>query len=105
MFEENPFSFVPLSEDEKNEQVRTQKEIAERIKATVDAAANCLNSDLFAKYRKEYAEAERGLIEIGIRLNLTNPAAYAVAAHNIFTNIKILKMLGDSVTKDSGKGK
>jgi len=104
MFEktqENMFSFSPLSKKEKKEQAQTQKEIEQRISEAIETAAQCLNSDLFAKYKEKYAEAERGLIEFGIQMNIVNPIHYAVAAKNIFTNLKLLKMLGDVVTKDA----
>lgn len=101
---ENPFSFNPLTREErhrKSEFEKTQKEIDIAAQSALRTAQDCLNSDLFAKYKAEYVEAERGLVEIGIQLNLADPIAYAIAAHTIFTNLKLLKMLGDSVTKDA----
>lgn len=100
----NPFSFDPLTKQEQRkhgEEEKFQKEVERATKDVIASANDCLTSDLFAKYKANYIKAERGLIELGIRLSIVDPIAYAVAAHTIFDRLNLLKMLGDDVTKDA----
>ena len=104
----NIFAFSPLNKEEKLRQARqqrTQKEIDDIAQGVVEAAKDCLTSDLFAKYREQYLEAERGLVELGCRLSIVDPVSYAIAAHSIFDRLNMLKMLGDSVTWDGREKK
>ena len=98
--DQNPFSFQPLTKKEVIEIEKSRKEIESTTKNIVEGAAECLSSDMFARYKEEYIKGERALIEAGIALSITNPVAYAFVAQNIFGNLKILKMLGDMVNKD-----
>lgn len=99
----NPFSFSPLTKDErhkKSQEEKLQKEVAKVTENVVHSANDCLTSDLFAKYRQAYFEAERDLIEIGTKLSIVDPTSYAVAAHQIFDRLNLIKLLMDNVTRD-----
>ena len=96
---ENKFSFTPLSDKEKAENKRQDKEINDSIRSASDRAIACLTSDSFREFKEEYQRGERALIDIGIELSLADPIHYAVAAHAIFGQLKVLRVLLDGVEK------
>lgn len=59
--------FSPPSQQDKEKYAQSQKELADAIQRTAQAAQSCLNSELFHGYRRQYQNAEKMLISVIIQ--------------------------------------
>lgn len=71
---------------------------------TVQAARDCLNSELFAKYAEQYQKAEQAAIQAFFLLDQTeaDPARFAFKAKELINNLRHAKLLMNSVKNEAG---
>lgn len=94
------FSFKPITEAEKRNE-KELREIQEATQLIIDRAKACLNSDLFKKYREEYAWQERIIIDNFISLNIADPIEYACICRTIAGKLSAIRELLKMVEKDA----
>jgi len=95
------FGFKPLSNEEKAEKTRLEKEVSESLKSTVDLARECLTSDMFINYKNHFKKMEANLITIGIGCGLEDPVNRATFYDRLFVHISVLRDLINEVEKDA----
>ena len=97
-------AFKPFTDKEKSKIERDKRDIAQSSKSAFEAAASCLSSEQFAKYRKEYQDGKDELIQAGIGLVFSDPISYAMAAHSIFMRLEYLGKIEDMIQRDIQRG-
>jgi len=95
------FSFFSKKPEQIKAEEKEKKAIQEAAQGALDSAQECLSSPQFARYKDKYKEAERDLIEIGIRLENTDPYLYNSLCMMIFDRLNIIRILLNEVQKDS----
>ena len=101
----NGFSFDKITNTEKKQILKTKQDIENSITSVIARAKDCLNSDYFAQYQKEYTEAREMLIDVGISAGqtITDPIQYAFVCRSIFDRLFVLRKLGISVKEDAAR--
>ena len=84
---------------------KANRKIAEITDSIVLKARDCLRSNIFAKYKKSYAEGREELIKIGIeaREKVSDPIHYAEISRSIFDRLYLFNILIEDVEIDAQK--
>lgn len=94
----NPFD--PISKEEQKRRGQELIEIQQKIKKTVQTAAECLSDERFVKYREEVKAAREGLIKIIKQNSDTDPIRFAFLAKACISKVDVLDMIIELVEKD-----
>ena len=65
------FSFKNNTKEEEQKISAKKKEISQKTQSAAETLQHCLESDSLAKYRKEFEEASKSFIELGIDIMKT----------------------------------
>lgn len=78
-------------------------EMDKKLEGVRNTALECLRSDLFAKYRLEYAEGEKELITLGIQFSgeIADPVKWGQVSRALFLKLAVLRELNENVEADS----
>lgn len=87
------------------EKIRKVEEAKIASNEAIGAAQECLNSELFLKYRQGYEKTKKLIVEELIMLDMieTDPVRYGFAAKDIISKLRHIGSLLRGVEKESGK--
>lgn len=97
---EKLFSFEPLSDREKLDE-KEEKELKESYKSLAEAAADCLNSDMFKRYLDFYEIFRDKAVIVCSKIPTTNINDYAFTVHEIMSKLDAMRYLKELVEKDA----
>ena len=97
---EKLLSFEPLSDGEKLDK-KDQEELNETYKSLAEAAAACLRSDMFIKYKEKYEIFRDKATMVCSKIPTTNINEYAFIVHEIMSKLDAMRYLMELVEKDA----
>lgn len=97
--------FAKKDPDKKTEKERISKESKQLHDEAIGAAQNCLNAEIFLKYRREYEALEKKVIEELFLIDAleTDPVKYGFQCKDVVAKLKNIRVLLGAVESDSGR--
>lgn len=100
---ERQFGFEPLSDREELDK-KEEQELKLSYKNVAEAAAECLNSEMFAKYKAAFADFRDKAIRVCAKVPTSNPNEYAFVVHELMCKLDMLQYLEDLIKLDIKRG-